>query len=305
MNNATLSLFSLPAAGFSRIPIKPRTLWTLIGLAAIPLWATWPLLAVLSTSSIPLFQFLTIIFAVGAALLFILPKAAPQPVAADRRRSRFAAWLPAGMVALGLLVSDIFFIWALRFIPPAQANLILYLWPLMVVLLGVAFGIFALRTNHLVSTAIGLAGAALVIGAEMTSIAWEGVALAAAGGLAWASFVVFRLWQGENAPDALTYGFALSAVIALVLHLTLETTVLPPAGTLICTLLVGIVPLALGNLAWDHGVRRGDRVLLSVLAYATPLVSALILIVAGYASPTVGLLAGGLMIVAAGIISTR
>lgn len=303
--NGTITLFSRPAAGYSRIPIKPRTLWTLVGLAAIPLWATWPLLAVLSTSSIPLFQFLTIIFAVGAVLLFALPKASPPPAAEKQRRSRLAAWVPAGMVALGLLVSDVFFIWALRYIPPAQANLILYLWPLMVVLLGVAIGLFAFRANHLVSTAVGLAGAALVIGAEMTSIDWQGVAFAAAGGLAWASFVVFRLWQGENAPDALARGFALSAAIALALHLILETTVVPSAGTMISSLLVGIVPLALGNLAWDHGIRRGDRVLLSVLAYATPLVSALILIAAGYASPTLGLLAGGLMIVAAGIISTR
>jgi drug/metabolite transporter (DMT)-like permease len=134
---------------------------------------------------------------------------------------------------------------------------------------------------------------------------WLGVALAAAGGLAWAVFVVFRLWQGENAPDALMRGFALSAVISLMLHLTFETTVIPPTGTIICTVLVGIIPLALGNLAWDYGIRRGDRVLLSVLAYATPLVSALVLIAAGFASPTLGLLAGGLMIVLAGIISTR
>lgn len=302
--DGSIAQFSLPAPGYFGLPLRPRTLWTLVGIAAIPLWATWPLLAVLSTS-VPLFQFLTVIFAVGAVLLLFLPKASPQPGKSTGKEGWLAAWLPAFMVALGLLVSDIFFIWALRFIPAAQANLILYLWPMMVVLLGVMLGLFALRANHLVSVAVGLAGAALVIGAEVTTVDWLGVALAAAGGLAWAVFVVFRVWQGENAPDALMRGFALSAAISLALHLAIETTVIPPIGTLICTLLVGVVPLALGNLAWDYGIRRGDRVLLSVLAYATPLVSALILIAAGFASPTIGLLAGGITIVAAGIISAR
>jgi drug/metabolite transporter (DMT)-like permease len=81
--------------------------------------------------------------------------------------------------------------------------------------------------------------------------------------------------------------------------------VLPPARTLVCAGLVGIVPLALGNLAWDYGVRRGDRLLLAVLAYATPLVSTLILVAAGFAAPSLGLFIGGGMIVTAGVIATR
>lgn len=172
----------------------------------------------------------------------------------------------------------------------------------MVVLLGAAFGLLALRQRYLVSVALGLCGAALVIGAEVSATSWQGVAWAAAGGLAWAAFVLFRMWQGQNAPDALVGRFAVSAVAALVLHLTTETTVAPSAGSLVSTLLVGVFPLALGNLAWDYGIRRGDKVLLSVLAYATPLVSALILIAAGFASLTLTLVLGGIMIVGAGII---
>jgi hypothetical protein len=49
----------------------------------------------------------------------------------------------------------------------------------------------------------------------------------------------------------------------------------------------------LGNVAWDHGLGRGNRLLLTVFAYATPLVSALILIAFGYAEDSLGLLVGG------------
>ena len=226
----------------------------------------------------------------------------PEP---ERRGTWLTNWFQAGMVAVGLLVSDIFFVEALYYIPAAQANLILYLWPLMVVLLGALLGLLALRGRDLVSVAIAMCGAALVIAPGMNEFSWVGIGLAAAGGLAWAIFCVFRLWQGPDAPIALASGFALSAAISLLLHLGTETTVNPPPMALLSAVLVGAVPLALGNLAWDHGIRRGNRVLLAVLAYATPLVGALLLIAFGFADATAGLLFGGVLIVAGGVISWR
>lgn len=299
-------LMSLPSTSARRFAPGPRAMWTLVGAAAIPLWATWPLLAVLSSGAMPLFQFLTIIFAVGAVVLVILRAAAAAvtPASAQRGTSLYR-WLPAVMVAVGLLVSDILFIEAIRLIPAAQANLILYLWPVMMVLLAALLGLLALRARHLASVAIGLGGAALVIGPGMLGMSWVGVGLAAAGGLAWAVYCVFRLWQGPDAPDALAGGFTLSAAVSLLLHLGIETTVVPPLSALLSAALVGAVPLALGNLAWDYGIRRGDRVLLAVLAYATPLVGALILVATGFAEATIGLLLGGLLIVASGIIAAR
>lgn len=310
---AIVARLRLPDAA-SWPPLGSRLLWTLVGATAVPLWATWPLLAALTTTAMPLFQYLALIFATGAAMLLAWPdgKGAVDRRAADQGAARPAvsglrgsAWLGALMVAVGLLLSDVLFILALRHIPAAEANLILYLWPVIVVLLAAALGLTALRPHHLAGVALGLVGAALVIGGGVAGLSWIGAALAAGGGIAWALFVVFRLWQGEAAPDALARGLALSAVIALALHLLFEDWVTPSPQTLLGTLLVGIVPLALGNLAWDHGVRKGNRVLLATLAYATPLVSALFLIAAGLAAPTLGLLGGAALIVAAGVVAAR
>jgi drug/metabolite transporter (DMT)-like permease len=289
-------------------PLGSPALWTLVGATAVPLWATWPLLAALTANSVPLFEYLAMIFATGAALLLALPSSKANLVAAERQAAsglRASAWLAAAMVAVGLLLSDILFVLALRRIAAAEANLILYLWPVMVVLLAAPLGLVALRRHHLAAVALGLVGAALVIGGNVGSLSWTGASLAAAGGLAWAIFVVFRVWQGKAAPDALGSGLALSAALALALHLCFESWVTPPPATLAATLLAGAVPLALGNLTWDHGVRKGNRVLLATLAYATPLVSALLLIVAGLAAPTFALLGGAALIVAAGIIAAR
>ena len=105
------------------------------------------------------------------------------------------------------------------------------------------------------------------------------------------------------AGPVLTRGCALSTGLCVVLHLLLESTVMPSAGGIAAAAAVGIVPLAFGNLLWDEGFRRGDSQLLAVMAYATPLCSALLLSVLGLESLTWTLGLGALVIVAAGLLS--
>jgi drug/metabolite transporter (DMT)-like permease len=289
-------------------PVTPRVAWTFVGASAIPLWAMWPLLAALTSSSMPLFQYCALIYASGATVLYLLPRSNRPELA---RPSGAIGWaksstlLAAVMFGLGLLVSSVLFIWAFDHISVAQANLILYLWPVMVVVLCVPLRLVRPKVAHLTGIAIAMMGAALVIGGDTVGLSWTGVGLAAAGGFVWAVFVVFRIWQGESAPDALAPGLALAAAVAAVAHLLTEVTLMPTAPAIAGAILIGILPSALGNLAWDHGVRKGDKVLLATLAYATPLVGALLLILFGFATATPGLMLGAVLIVAAGIIVAR
>jgi drug/metabolite transporter (DMT)-like permease len=85
----------------------------------------------------------------------------------------------------------------------------------------------------------------------------------------------------------------------------LESTVIPSAGGMAAAAAVGIVPLAFGNLLWDEGFRRGDSQLLAVMAYATPLCTALLLCLLGLESLTWTLGLGALVIVLAGLLSRR
>lgn len=83
----------------------------------------------------------------------------------------------------------------------------------------------------------------------------------------------------------------------------LEPTVLPTLPGAAAAAVVGIVPTAIANVAWDEGFRKGDSRLLAVMAYATPLCSVLLLIVLGLESFTWKLLFGAIVIVIAGIMS--
>jgi drug/metabolite transporter (DMT)-like permease len=114
---------------------------------------------------------------------------------------------------------------------------------------------------------------------------------------------VFRLVWKEAASRVLQRGCAISTLLCAVLHFLFEPTVIAELGALAASAAVGIVPLALGNLLWDEGFRRGDSVLLTVMAYATPLVSALLLVALRLETFTPHLLIGAVLIVIAGFLS--
>ncbi|BCM17713.1 EamA family transporter [Mesorhizobium sp. J8] len=209
------------------------------------------------------------------------------------------------MVALGLLVGNVLFLYSLKFIAPAQSNVIVYLWPVILVVLATALGLMAFSPRHIMSVLLALTGAVLVIGPDLATGSWIGVALAFGSGFSWAIFCVYRIWQGPDAPDALIAGLTVSSITAIIIHFMIETTTLPTSLSLFGVIFTGIFPLAVGNLCWDYGLRRGDKVVLAVCAYATPLVSILILAAFGRAQLTASILVGATLIVGGGLASSR
>jgi drug/metabolite transporter (DMT)-like permease len=281
-----------------RRPLSPRT-WTCVAALAIPLWATWPALA-LRAFEMPAFECLTVAFLVG---WLVLRGIAPTPAEPPERAKSKASWWPALACAIGLSGSNGFHILATHSIPAAQANLISYLWPVMIVAFGAMLRLFALRPRQILGLALGFAGAVILLGDGRLSMSPGGIGMALLSGVCWALYCLFRLkWTGEAA-DVLARGCALSTVLCAALHCLLEPTIIPSAGALSAAAAVGILPLALGNLAWDEGFRRGDSRLLAVMAYATPLCSALLLGALGMAALTWSLLAGAAVIVLAGFLS--
>jgi drug/metabolite transporter (DMT)-like permease len=291
--------------------LSASTTWTCVGALAIPLWATWPSLA-LRTRELPIFECLSVAYLVGWLTLSALEYARPKTAAAEQlavHRSvggTSATWqslIPALMFALGLSASAALFVFATYYVSAAQANLISYLWPAMIAGFGAALGLFRLRLRQILGIGLGFIGAIIVMRGGALSFSYTGVGLALLSGALWAAYCVFRLrWRA--APRAfLAQGCALSSVVCAGLHFLLEPTVVPSVGVAAATAAIGIVPTALGNFLWDQGFRRGDSKLLAVMAYATPLCSALLLSFLGIESLTWNLLIGAMVIAVAGMLS--
>jgi drug/metabolite transporter (DMT)-like permease len=265
--------------GALRSPARPwrppsPIVWTCVGGLAIPLWATWPALS-LQTRAIPSFECITIIFTVSWLMMLLLERRSTRSIETHSARR---AWLPAVAFALGESGATVFFVFATHHIGAAEANLISYLWPGLTVGLGAVLGMFHLKLHHLIGIVLGFVGAATLFGVHDLGPSYVGIGLALLGAISWSGYCVFRLkWKAVTQP-ILARGAAAAFAI-------------------------GIVPGALANWTWDQGFRRGDSQLLAVMAYATPLCSALLLAAFGFESLTWKLLVGAILIALAGMLS--
>jgi drug/metabolite transporter (DMT)-like permease len=180
---------------------------------------------------------------------------------------------------------------ALRLAPPAEAGLINYLWPLLVVLFSAALPGERLRAAHVVGALLGFCGmVALVIGQGSIEARPEyglGYLLSFACAFVWAGYSVLSRRAAAVPTDAVA-GFCLAAAsLGLLCHLLFETTAWPvtPAEWL-AVVANGLGPVGLAFYLWDFGMKRGDIRLLGVGAYAIPVASTAVLIGAGFAEPT-------------------
>ena len=136
---------------------------TLIGATAVLLWSTLAALTVLS-GDIPPFQLLAMCFTLGTLVGVV--------VALWQGRDRgLPAWallprLPGHVWALGvygLFGYHFAYFMALRLAPPVAANLINYLWPLLIVLFAALLPGERLRGRHAAGVLAGFGGAALLV----------------------------------------------------------------------------------------------------------------------------------------------
>ena len=199
---------------------------------------------------------------------------------------------------------------ALRLAPPAEAGLINYLWPLLIVLFSGLLPQHRLKPHHLVGALMGFIGTIVLI----TSRADLGFAGADTPGFA-AAFVAAFVWaiysvlsrQFANVPTDIVAGFCLvTAALAAVFHLAFEDTVWPAdAGEWLAIIGLGLGPVGSAFYAWDFGVKRGDIRVLGAASYAAPVLSTVLLVIAGFAEPTGALGVAALLIAGGGLLAAK
>lgn len=260
-----------------------------IGGLAILLWSTLALLTT-GAAGLPPFQLTAMTFAVacaGAVLKWLMFR--ENPLRHLRQPARAWAVGVGGLFGYHLL----YFV-ALSAAPPVEANLINYLWPLLIVLFSALLPGERLRWFHLAGAALGLVGTALIVtggGVAFRAAYLPGYAAALGCAVVWGAYSVISRRLGEVPTDAVGGFCGATALLAFACHLAFERWVSPDASALFAVLLLGLGPVGAAFFLWDHGVKRGDIRALGAAAYATPLLSTLLLVAAGRAdtSPTLWL----------------
>jgi drug/metabolite transporter (DMT)-like permease len=273
---------------------------TLLGSLALVLWA---LLALLSRAAagVPPFQLTAMAFAVsgGLGLVWLWSEGT---LAALRQPPR--VWLHG---VGGLFGYHALFFAALAHAPAAEANLLNYTWPLLIVLLSAPVLGLRLTARHVIGVAIGLGGSLLLLaaGTSFASEALFGYACAIGAACTWAIYSVLA-GKLRTVPTQAVVGFCgVSAILATVAHALFEATVIPTWPALGAVLLLGIGPVGIAFLLWDIGMKQGDPRLLGTLAYATPVASTITLGLAGFAPLSLLTVAAALLVAAGGWIAAR
>lgn len=266
---------------------------------------SWGLLALFTaaTGAIPPFQLNAMCFAIGGALGLAVMIAQPRRRAALRQDWRVYAFGIGGLFGFHAL-----FFAALKLAPPAEAALINYLWPLLIVLFSGLLPGERLRGIHVVGAVLGFAGIVVLSGGgEGGDFArhWPGYLCAIGSALFWSSYSVLSRRFAAVPTDAVT-GFCIgAAILGIVTHLAFETTVWPEdALQWAAVAALGLGPVGAAFYAWDIGCKRGDIRLLGVGAYSAPVISTLTLILAGYAQATLYLWGACFLIVAGALIAS-
>ncbi len=258
----------------------------LMALAALALWSTLAALAV-RLRHVPPFLLVGLALTIGG-------------LAGAGRITRRGLTPKVVLLGIyGLFAYHFCLFMALRLAPPVEANLLNYLWPLLIVLLSPWFLAGKLSARHVAGALLGFAGAALLIahGAGGAALSWAGYGFAAAAAVIWATYSLMTKRLG-GVPTSAVAVFCLAAgALSLACHALFE-----PAGGIAAADVPWIVAAGLGPMGaafylWDRALKDGDPRAIGTLAYLTPLFSTLLLAACGLGRLTLAAAAAGALIV--------
>ena len=266
-------------------------------LAAIALWASLASLGLL-LGHVPPFLLTGLALVIGSAPAWPLLR----------------QWrVPPGTLALGiygLFGYHLLLFIALRHAPAVEANLVNYLWPLLIVVLAPAIlpGL-QLHARHVLAALLGFAGAALaILGAAGGDVraGWSWGYLPALGAaLAWSTYSLGTR-RVRSFPTAAIGLFGLvSGVLALGCHWLLEPAVALTGRDWMLLVVMGLGPLGAAFFLWDKALKTGDPRQIGVLSYVTPLASTLLLLTVCGRALTWSIAAAAALIIAAAVVGTR
>lgn len=281
-----------------------RSSATLIGFTAVLMWALLALLSAAS-GSVPPFQLAAMTFLVGGlmgAVTWPFRKGAMSAL-----RQSWQVWL---LGIAGLFGYHFVYFSAIRAAPAVEVSLIAYLWPLFLVVFSAFLPGERLRVHHVVGVVLGLAGAVLIIargkGLSLGEGFTSGHMLAFLCSLIWSGYSVLSRRFGQVSTDVVAGFCIITALLSAICHFLFETTVWPADATQWAAVLgLGLLPVGAAFYTWDYGVKHGDIMVLGAASYASPLLSTLVLVTAGFAAFTWPVMAACLLITLGAVIAAK
>ncbi len=278
------------------MPIKQYP--TLIGYSALIFWALAAPFVV-KIKSLPVFESLAIVFSVSFLLSSIKLTLYRQW---SKLKQPWFLW-PVGL--LGIYGNDLLYIVAFKHAPAAHADLINYLWPIIVILLTGFLPDEKLSFRHLLAASMGFAGIYILICQNDQGFERQylfGYVLAFLDALVWSAYTLMARHYGKSPIEIIGIYCGIGAICSLFLHIHLEIPILPQWEQWVILIMMGMTTQCLAYFFWDFGIKRGDFKLLTILSYGNPILSILFLILFGMAKPSIELFLACVLVTLGGMI---
>ncbi len=219
--------------------------------------------------------------------------------------------VPARTLALGVygLFGFHFLLFiALRHAPPVEANLVNYLWPLLIVVLApLLIPGLALRPAHVLAALTGFAGAGVaILGSGTTASGWAWGYLPALGSaFIWASYSLLTRRVRAFPTAAIGLFGLVSGLLSLLCHALLEAPAALHARDWAMIAAMGLGPLGAAFFLWDKALKLGDPRQIGILSYITPLASTGLLMLVSGRPWSWSIAVAAVLIIGAAVLGTR
>ena len=197
---------------------------------------------------------------------------------------------------------------AIQNAPAVQANLVNYLWPLLIVVLAPLIVPGSKLTWKLILAAIaGFVGAALAIlsGAQLTGGLEIGYLYGLIAALIWSTYSLGTKRIGTFPTAAVGLFGLVAGSLSLIAHLLFEPAAAISGTDWVWLILLGLGPLGASFFLWDYALKNGNAQRVGLIAFFTPLLSTTMLILASGSQLTPLLMISAVLIIGAATIGGR
>lgn len=275
---------------------------TTIGCGALLVWSLYAFVVSEIIISLPIFQTLFLMFAISflamAVRLTVLKRwhLLKQPL---------IVWIVG---VIGVCGSDVAYITAAKYAPPAHVDFIDYLWPFLVIIFSSFLPKERFTVQHIIAGSLGFLGVFLLLSGGDGLLGFKveyvwGYFFAFLAALIWSAYTIINRWYQDMPTEMVGMFCGVGAIICLVIHGGFETWVMP---TFAQSLWVGLLGLSSGvaYLFWTYATQKGNIKLLGVLAYFTPIISMGLLVSSGKEPMSVVLVFACVLVIAGVIVGS-
>lgn len=252
---------------------------TTLGCGALAVWSVYAFVVSELLIQLPVFQTLFLMFGVSFVAMCI------RLTLTRKWHLLKQPWLIWIIGVIGVCGSDVAYISAVKYAPPAHVDFIDYLWPFFVILFAGFLPKEKFSLQHIIAGLLGLLGVFLLLtgGDGLMGIKPEyvtGYILSFTAAIIWSLYTLVNRCFKKTPIEMVGMYCGVGALLSLLLHFHFESWVLPSFKD---GCLLGILGLSSGiaYLLWSYGTQKGNLKLLGVLAYFTPILSMGLLVCSG------------------------